>query len=616
MGSISQYRSLVARLEQDARTSPRAYRMRVALLAMLGFGFLATTLVLALGVSVGLIVALIAVNPLLLLKLVKIVWIPLVLGWMILKALWIRFSPPDGRLLQPGEAPALQAEIERIRLAAGAPALHGIYLDGELNAAACTVPRVLGLLGHRHYLVLGIPLMQALDRDQFAAVVAHEFGHFGGQHGRFTGWIYHVRMSWYRLLEALRVQGSWFSRLFTRFFEWYAPYFNAYSFALARQQEFEADAIAARVAGSNAIGTALVQTSSASAVLQSNFWPDLDRAMRAGEQPPSAVYRDMAMFLQAPHPARDAHIQHALQLQTGIDDTHPSLSVRLAALGVNEVTLQANGTSAAQALLGDLLPQIEAEFSAQWHEFAAPMWKETRERIETGTTRLQELEAQDARTPDEAVEYASLIDDLRTPREAIDAMRTALVAKPDDNFVRARLGMLLLDENDAEGVALLREAMAREPESREALLPFIDAFYVRTGADDAVRDQLAAELRKHQRASEAIDRIRNTVDGKNLLPHGLDEATIATLREALDLHGKIKKAWLVRRDLGADASVPHFVLLLTWRGFFISSEEKELGRLVEALELPGTFIACTPGNRRAVASRIRKACGKPTYHRR
>src|SRR5947208_2584067 len=82
-------------------------------------------------------------------------------------------------------------------------------------------------------LLLGLPLMKSLTPAQFEAVLAHEFGHLAGGHGRVSNWIYRLRLSWARLLSALegRKAGSW---LFLPFFNWYAPYFSAYSFPLAR----------------------------------------------------------------------------------------------------------------------------------------------------------------------------------------------------------------------------------------------------------------------------------------------------------------------------------------------------------------------------------------------
>ena len=85
-----------------------------------------------------------------------------------------------------------------------------------------------------NYLVLGLPLLRALSPAEFRAVLAHEFGHLSGKHGRFSGWIYRVRQTWIQILVSVHQERSYASFLFEPFLEWYAPYLNAYSFVLAR----------------------------------------------------------------------------------------------------------------------------------------------------------------------------------------------------------------------------------------------------------------------------------------------------------------------------------------------------------------------------------------------
>ena len=139
MRSVEVYRGLVERLEREARESPGRYRFKLALLAGLGFVVLGGSVLMALGMSVGLVLVLVAISPLLLLKLLKVVWIPVAFGWVILRALWMKFDAPDGYRLREGEAPELRAEIEHLRNQAGAPPLAGIVIDNRLNAAAARV---------------------------------------------------------------------------------------------------------------------------------------------------------------------------------------------------------------------------------------------------------------------------------------------------------------------------------------------------------------------------------------------------------------------------------------------------------------------------------------------
>ena len=77
-----------------------------------------------------------------------------------------------------------------------------MLLTGDFNAAIVQHPRFGIFGGTRNYLMLGLPLMQSLSPAEFQAVVAHEFGHLWGAHGRFGAWIYRLRTGWARLLYA------------------------------------------------------------------------------------------------------------------------------------------------------------------------------------------------------------------------------------------------------------------------------------------------------------------------------------------------------------------------------------------------------------------------------
>lgn len=615
MGTIGKYRALVARLERRAVEAPTLYRIQLALLAALGIGVLGMTIALALGLSVGLVVFLAAANLILLVKLIKVIWIPMALAWVVLKALWIRFERPGGHVLQPGEAPALQAEVERLRLAAGAPKLAGIILDDRLNAAAASIPRMLGLLGHTHWLVLGLPLMERLDRDQFAAVVAHEFGHFGGRHGHFTGWIYRVRVSWYAVLEALERQRSTVARMYARFFEWYAPYFNAYSYVLARQQEYAADAMAARIVGAQAVGGALVRIDTG-AQMQDAFFADLNRAVYDTEDAPAdASYQRLAERLRTSDEGDVARVRAALSREASADDTHPSLLQRLAALGLEDVHADPSPTSAAQALLGDLLPVLETRYAEAWSDSIAQHWQQLRAAVVQDRARLAELEAKE-RDIDEDYERARLVAALRTQDEGITLYREVLERAPHHVPTQICLGMLLAERLDPACVAHVRLAMKLDASVRELGLATLDVYLRESGASDEARDALAREIRAQRKHDAKLDEARNTFSrGNRFLPHDLEPQVLDALREALTAIPNVKKAWLARKDLGDPTLMPHYALLVAWRGMMLS-EEKTLQRIAETVELPGSFVAFTAPHQRGIARKVKKAGGDAVYHRR
>lgn len=616
MTDVVAHRALIERLELEAAQSPGRYRAKVALLAAAGFAVLGGALLLALGVSVGLVLALVAISPLLLLKLAKIVWIPIGFGWMLLRSFWVRFEAPWGHRLGRHEAPALRAEVERLRRETGAPRLHGIIIDRDLNAAAATVPRALGLLGHRHYLVLGLPLMQALDAQQFASVIAHEFGHFGGGHGRFGGWVYRVRASWDRVLVQLQARRSWASGAFVRFFRWYAPYFNAYTFVLARTQEYQADATAARVVGARVAGDALVRVNLGSERLAQDFWPAMRRLGAVEAAPPAALYRDMADSLRQPHESDSQRLQRMLARPPGHDDTHPTLAQRLAALQVQPSLVPPPSRSFAETYLGELLPRLEQKFSEQWRRQVEYDWRENHRQHAADARRLAELEAMPERDAEAVVEHARLSESLREDVDALALYRAALQQAPAHPFVHFRLGVLMLDAGNAAGVAHLRRAMSLDPQCRQAALQYLARYY-REHGDSGGQDEIAREWEQLQDARLRGQHARNELSPKDVfVPHGLDTEVLAGLRGVLARQRTVSKAWLVRKQLpGDDGGVPHYVLLVAWRGF-IYREETRLKQLVAAIDLPGSFMVFA-GSRpyAAVARRLRKAVAEPVYRK-
>ena len=566
MASMEKYRTLVDRLEQEARRSPTRYKVKLALLAGFGFAVLAGSVVASFALSIGLVVALVVSNPLLLVKLIKVIWIPIAFGGTVLDALWVRFRLPRGYRLHKEQAPELRAEIERLRVAAHAPRLSGIYIDNELNAAAASIPRGLGLFGHRHYLILGLPLMQLLDRAQFASVVAHEFGHFGGRQGHFAGWIYRVRMSWYRLLKELGARRSPAAGMFAGFFRWYAPYFDAYSFALARRNEYDADATAARLTDPRTTAHALLRVNLGSARLERDFWPHVQRGADTSPQPPDTLFQDMAHSLRTPGEDDASRLESLLRRPSSAEDTHPSLTQRLEALGVVPEVVPASSQTAAEALLGDLLPSFEMHFTDEWRELVDVQWKERFRGREQARSRLQDLEAQAERSAAEDIEHAHLVEELRNAKEALPLYRQVLEAAPNSAFAHFRYGALLLATNDEAGIDHLRTATQLDANATPPAMELLVAFFTRTGASPADAEVLLAELRgSYERRAQAAQARRTLKAGDRLDAHGLEASTLASAAQVAATVPGLHRIWLARKRIDDSHAPSQLIVLTQWK---------------------------------------------------
>jgi Zn-dependent protease with chaperone function len=612
MATIQARRRLVERLEAQAALSPGRYRIKLVLLAGLGYAVLATALLLTLG-TVAFLLLYMAVNGL---PRDPMVVVPILMlgtfGVVILRGLWIRFTLPEGHLLEPGQAPALRQEVERVRAAVGARPVDAIVIDASLNAAAAHLPAGLGPWGTRQILVIGLPLMQVLDREELASVIAHEFGHFHGGHGRLGGWIYRLRSSWQRILLA----GGGGALLFL-FFRWYAPYFDAYSRVLARGQEYAADAVAARVQGPATAARALVRIALASAWMQREFWPQVHAAARLQAWPPVQVHRRLASGLHAALEGEAQAPSWSLCERPHPDDTHPTLRRRLDALQVESpmlVAAEPRGAPSAR-LLGGLEDELQARFSEEWREAAGADWQSLHQQAQEGERALQALESLARRGPFEAARLACLSEDHRPGADHVALYRDALALAPADARCRQRLGRLLLAQGHvAEGLDELERAMAQEPAAIAPGLESIEGLRGIALRDPALRERASALHARFAARLPEPGEAEDAVAAAALQPHGLDAAQLQRLSAALAHHERIKAAWVARQSTADAASVARFVVLLEWSGS-MASERAMLPRLVAQLALPGPCSVITAHSDRALATRVREVAGEPVHRK-
>lgn len=616
MQSAESRRKLVERLEREAEEAPARYRFKLTMLAALGYGVLVAALALTLGLLAFIVLYMLIVRP------PADPWIALPIivlgmtGTVVLRSVWIRFVPPEGHHLQPGEAPELRAEVERVRSAVGAGPLHGVVINAELNAAAAYVPDGLALWRQRHYLVLGLPLLQALDRRELAAVIAHEFGHFHGGHGRFAGWIYRLRGSWQRLMMGMAGEGVWGGQLLWLFFRWYAPYFDAYSYVLARRHEYAADAVGAQVAGAEAMAGALVRIELASDWLHGEFWPEVERSARVQSYPPMEVQERLAERLQRSLPAHARIPARLLGREPGLDDTHPTLEKRLAALRIDpSPAIERIATESASALLGDRLVPLRERFSREWQAAAKPEWQALHRQSEIERNRLAELEAHASHTATEAIELACLSEDHRLGVDALPLYLSALERAPSDARGQYRLGALLLKrEREVEGIERLQRAMELDASLIPPVLHCLDGYTRGLPAESAAIatvETLRARYLPQVREPEA----RNaSIGDEDLLPHALEAAQLRELARTLGGYEKVRGAWIARKRLQGAEVMPHYLIVLDWAGS-VASERAALPRIASQLALSGSCTVLTFTSEAALARRIRQVVGQAAYQR-
>jgi Zn-dependent protease with chaperone function len=615
-----EFEVLVGKVDQLAKRDPAGYRARVLLVALLGNAYLGVMLLL-----IALLVVAAAISVVWLegagvwLKGagVRIAILLAVFLWLVLKALWVGLALPEGAEITARDAPELFGMIEELRRALRSPRFHHVLVTDDVNAAVVQAPR-LGLFGwYRNYLLIGLPLATALTVEQFKAVLAHEFGHLSKGHARMSNWIYRQRLRWSRLMTALEAAESWGVVLFRPFLRWYAPYFSGYSYPLARANEFEADSTSARLASRRAAVEALTATNIVGSYLQERFWPQIVRRADELAQPAFAPFSVMSAHVASEiDPASiEAWLARALARKTTLDDTHPSLTERLGALGEDPALALPAPGAAADRLLGAALERITREFDQRWHDRILPSWQEHHREVQEARGRLAELDAKHASGAElslrEAYDHAILTGSPgNNPDGCIERLRALQVRAPDDPVLHSALGVRLLRCDNDSGMALLKRAMERDPWEIVRCCEALRDYCWRKGREEEAREW-HRRMRERMSLEQAAKKERGAVRTSDKFEqHGIDSAALAQMQAQLKAILGLRKAYFVKKRVRHMPERACYILGFTrgrrlpWRKR--DSSQVVLRRIQESVQFPGeTMILSVQGGNSAFRRKFR-----------
>lgn len=198
------------------------------------------------------------------------------------------------------DQPELFEFIHRICEETGAPLPHRIYLSPEVNAAVFYQSSLLNLvLPTRKHLLIGLGLVEMLNLSEFKAVLAHEFGHFSQKSMKVGSYVYvankvltdivygrDVFDNALHQMKYLDLRLAVFVWMFLgvlwclrKVLEGVFLAIHVLQLSLMRQMEFNADRVAASVAGSDAMVHALLRSGFADQAFQqlsNDLWTAAD----------------------------------------------------------------------------------------------------------------------------------------------------------------------------------------------------------------------------------------------------------------------------------------------------------------------------------------------------
>jgi len=329
----------------DEGRSTLFWRALAAFGLWLGFYLLALGLVAALGALTWLQFSSGRVHP-------YLVFLSATISFFLVAAILPRRDPfvAPGLRLEPTDHPRLFEEITTIAGSTNQPVPGDVYLVHEANAwVAMHGP----FWRPRRVLALGHPLVHHLTEGELRAVLAHEFAHYAAGDTWLTPWVWHTRQVLGRTVEAL--SGNLLDWLFIG----YARLFMRVTNAISRQQELDADRLAARLAGGECLVSGLKKIATLSPG-HDHFWQtEVVPLLDSGYLPPLASGFDSYYhnpFIQKL--VRQALEEELREQDPEAWDTHPPLSERIRNVRAFVSSGPRNSPGAASVWLGHV-PELE-----------------------------------------------------------------------------------------------------------------------------------------------------------------------------------------------------------------------------------------------------------------
>jgi Zn-dependent protease with chaperone function len=596
--------ALLARLEAVERQGPGRFVRRVAAMAILGYGVLFLVMGVLLCSAGGAFWLMVRFEEERVMGGLAGLGVWAVFSaWSVFRSLWVRLGGPEGMVVKRKEAPALFAELKRLRRRLRVGRIARVYLTPDLNAAACEVPRF-GIFGwSRRYLVLGLPLLQAFPPEELGSVIAHEIGHFSREHNGITRWLCRVRLTWQSLLS----DGEQRQRIFLLgpFLRWWWPRFNAHAFVLSRRQEYEADQAAARAAGAEVAGRALLRLTVLSRFLDEEFWPEVQKLAVDSPMPPLDLSARLAAALRRdPGPEAVRWLREGLAVPTNNADTHPCLRDRLVEMGFpgaeNPGAIPVPplpGPTAAAEWLGPLEQRAGERFSSDWAFGVREVWKERHEEAARRLAALEKTEAAEVAgtlTPEERWERIAHVVEVEGAGAAEPMVRDLLALEPAHAAANFLYGRILLDRDDAAGMECLERAICRDIFATPEACGLMHAYLQRKGRLTEAKE-MERRAYDHEQLLETAQRERNGVNHRTSMePPDLEAAALEEIRKVLAAHPEISRVAMARAVLTHLREHPYYLIAVTvkvpWWKFRGNRVDQQLvDQLLGSLPVPGQF---------------------------
>jgi hypothetical protein len=467
-------------------------------------------------------------------------------------------------------------------------------------------------------LTLGLPLMQALTLPQLASVVGHEYGHVAAKDNALGQWIYRIRTSWLILGDRLQFEHMWYALKLNRFYNWFIGVFSAYSFALSRRCEYEADAFAAKLAGADHAAAALSAVAVRDHETSTMYWRDQWKKAETTPDPAGeAPYTAMAGFFGQERDQKEI-IDIVTKEEPGYASTHPTLMERVKALGHGFIPPQPVARSAAAELLGATERKLADAFNAEWVEAARPHWEAAHNEHLHVTARYAELKRKTLRELSRAEldEVIAAADRARDDAAVTAACEEVLRRDPDNGVARMNIAGIRLDGGDESQLAVLRQLADSDPQALPSAGRHAIAYFYKHNRKEEAKsweDRLSAWEYERQAGAEEREIVLAT---DNYSPHGLPDAAVRAIAGHCANHKLLHSVYIAQKKVRYLPEYPCYLVAFRMKQSMFSTQKKlqaELNEFIGKSNLGEGFLFIDVTSVSGLEGKMKKIPGACVY---
>ena len=257
-----------------------------------------------------------------------------------------------GRPINLDKEPVLATFVDEIAAAVHAPKPRRIEVNCEVNASAGFGRGLFAMFGRNLTLTIGLPLVAGLSARQLAGVLAHEFGHFSQGAGMRVSYVVRSINAWFaRVVFERDAWDEWLDEwkqesglgglvattvhicvLGTRAVLWvFMVAGHGVSCFLLRRMEFDADRSEARLVGTRTFEKTFRRLATLGAAAE-EAGDILHRCYEKERYPDDLPALVVGLASSMSTRERERVLDELVDARTGLFDTHPSFSDRLASV--------------------------------------------------------------------------------------------------------------------------------------------------------------------------------------------------------------------------------------------------------------------------------------------